>query len=111
MAARKMPARKIPARTVVGGYEHCVPARKMPARNAENGYEHCVSARETPARNVENGYEHGVSARNAESGYAHDEHDAFFTLCGKFNFITVRCYPGQIKADGGDQGKFDNGVC
>merc|ERR1712151_652754 len=27
-----------------------------------------------------------------------------------FNFIIVRCNPGQIKADGGDQGKFDDGM-
>ena len=28
----------------------------------------------------------------------------------KFDFIIVRCNPGQIKADGGDQQKFDDGM-
>ena len=31
-------------------------------------------------------------------------------MCKSFNAIIVRCNPGQIKADGGDQGKFDNGM-
>eukprot|EP00913_Durusdinium_trenchii_P023907 g22452.t1 len=42
--------------------------------------------------------------------YTHEEHDTFFTLCKKFDFIIVRCNPGQIKADGGDQQKFDDGM-
>jgi len=42
--------------------------------------------------------------------YTHEEHDKFFELCKKFNFIIVRCNPGQIKADGGDQQKFDDGM-
>merc|ERR1719168_72599 len=42
--------------------------------------------------------------------YIHDEHDEFFHVCKKFDFIIVRCNPGQIKADGGDQSKFDNGM-
>ncbi|CAJ1348552.1 unnamed protein product [Effrenium voratum] len=42
--------------------------------------------------------------------YTHEEHDAFFELCKNFNFIIVRCNPGQIKADGGDQQKFDDGM-
>merc|ERR1719229_13641 len=42
--------------------------------------------------------------------YIHDEHAAFFDVCRGFNFIIVRCNPGQIKADGGDQGKFDDGM-
>ncbi|CAE7245845.1 hace1 [Symbiodinium sp. CCMP2592] len=42
--------------------------------------------------------------------YSHEEHDKFFELCKSFNFIIVRCNPGQIKADGGDQQKFDDGM-
>jgi len=42
--------------------------------------------------------------------YTHEEHDKFFELCKSFDFIIVRCNPGQIKADGGDQGKFDDGM-
>merc|ERR1719456_177399 len=42
--------------------------------------------------------------------YVHDEHDTFFEVAKKFAFIIVRCNPGQIKADGGDQGKFDDGM-
>merc|ERR1719440_982011 len=36
--------------------------------------------------------------------YTHDEHDKFFEVAKKFDFLIVRCNPGQIKADGGDQG-------
>ncbi|CAE7307543.1 hace1, partial [Symbiodinium pilosum] len=42
--------------------------------------------------------------------YTHEEHDKFFEVCKNFNFIIVRCNPGQIKADGGDQQKFDDGM-
>eukprot|EP00418_Pyrodinium_bahamense_P091299 CAMPEP_0179039752 /NCGR_PEP_ID=MMETSP0796-20121207/15299_1 /TAXON_ID=73915 /ORGANISM="Pyrodinium bahamense, Strain pbaha01" /LENGTH=504 /DNA_ID=CAMNT_0020736087 /DNA_START=63 /DNA_END=1574 /DNA_ORIENTATION=- len=42
--------------------------------------------------------------------YIHEEHDAFFKVCKKFDAIIVRCNPGQIKADGGDQAKFDDGM-
>jgi hypothetical protein len=42
--------------------------------------------------------------------YTHEEHDAFFEVCKKFDYIIVRCNPGQIKADGGDQGKFDDSM-
>jgi len=42
--------------------------------------------------------------------YVHDEHDKFFEVCSAFDFLIVRCNPGQIKADGGDQGKFDDGM-
>jgi len=42
--------------------------------------------------------------------YLHQEHDAFFKVCEDFDAIIVRCNPGQIKADGGDQGNFDNGM-
>lgn len=38
------------------------------------------------------------------------EHDKFFELCKSFDFIIVRCNPGQIKADGGDQQKFDDAM-
>merc|ERR1719230_1400358 len=42
--------------------------------------------------------------------YVHEEHDKFFEVCKNFDFIIVRCNPGQIKADGGDQSKFDDGM-
>jgi len=42
--------------------------------------------------------------------YVHDEHDKFFMVCKQFEALIVRCNPGQIKADGGDQGKFDDGM-
>eukprot|EP00434_Breviolum_minutum_P028193 symbB.v1.2.024939.t4/scaffold2396.1/size80221/5 len=42
--------------------------------------------------------------------YTHEEHDKFFELCKSFDFVIVRCNPGQIKADGGDQQKFDDGM-
>lgn len=43
--------------------------------------------------------------------YTHEEHDKFFELCKSFDFIIVRCNLGRIKADGGDQQKFDDGMC
>jgi hypothetical protein len=42
--------------------------------------------------------------------YVHDEHDTFFEVCKNFDAIIVRCNPGQIKADGGSQQKFDDGM-
>jgi len=42
--------------------------------------------------------------------YVHEAHDLFFSIAAKFDFLIVRCNPGQIKADGGDQGKFDDGM-
>merc|ERR1719449_66115 len=42
--------------------------------------------------------------------YSHQEHDKFFELMGKFDAIIVRCNPGQIKQDGGDQQKFDDSM-
>merc|ERR1719313_1049265 len=42
--------------------------------------------------------------------YIHDEHDKFFEFCKLLDAIIVRCNPGQIKADGGDQAKFDDGM-
>merc|ERR1719502_953087 len=42
--------------------------------------------------------------------YTHQEHDKFFEVMGKFDAIIVRCNPGQIKADGGDQQKFDDSM-
>ena len=42
--------------------------------------------------------------------YTHEEHDKFFELVSKFDALIVRCNPGQIKADGGDQGRFDDGM-
>merc|ERR1719265_435845 len=42
--------------------------------------------------------------------YVHEEHDKFFDLMKSFDALIVRCNPGQIKADGGDQAKFDNAM-
>ena len=42
--------------------------------------------------------------------YVHEEHDKFFEVMKNFDAIIVRCNPGQIKADGGSQEKFDNGM-
>merc|ERR1719324_134164 len=42
--------------------------------------------------------------------YVHDDHAKFFEICKSFDALVVRCNPGQIKADGGDQGKFDDGM-
>merc|ERR1719284_1450861 len=42
--------------------------------------------------------------------YVHEEHDTFFAVMKNFDFIIVRCNPGQIKADGGDQSKFDDSM-
>jgi len=42
--------------------------------------------------------------------YLNQEHDKFFELMEKFDAIIVRCNPGQIKADGGDQQKFDDSM-
>jgi hypothetical protein len=42
--------------------------------------------------------------------YVHVEHVTFFEVAGKFDFLIVRCNPGQFKADGGEQQKFDDGM-
>jgi hypothetical protein len=42
--------------------------------------------------------------------YVHDEHDKFFEVIKGFDALVVRCNPGQIKADGGSQEKFDNSM-
>merc|ERR1719329_1016748 len=42
--------------------------------------------------------------------YVHQEHDKFFNVVKNFDAIIVRCNPGQIKADGGSQQKFDDGM-
>merc|ERR1719161_775540 len=42
--------------------------------------------------------------------YVHEEHDKFFEVMKNFNAIIVRCNPGQIKQDGGDQQKFDDSM-
>ena len=31
-------------------------------------------------------------------------------VCAKFDALIIRCNPGQIKDDGGDQKKFDDSV-
>merc|ERR1712113_155988 len=42
--------------------------------------------------------------------YVHSQHDAFFAVMQHMDAIIVRCNPGQINADGGDQNKFDNAM-
>jgi hypothetical protein len=42
--------------------------------------------------------------------YLHEEHDKFFEVCAKFDALIIRCNPGQINDDGGDQKKFDDAV-
>merc|ERR1711988_856118 len=42
--------------------------------------------------------------------YLHEEHDKIFDAIKQFDAIIVRCNPGQIKADGGDQQKFDDAM-
>merc|ERR1711988_639766 len=42
--------------------------------------------------------------------YLHEEHDKFFEVMKGFDAIIVRCNPGQIKQDGGDQKKFDDSM-
>merc|ERR1719473_1440239 len=42
--------------------------------------------------------------------YVHEEHYAFFQTVRQFDALIVRCNPGQIKADGGSQEKFDDGM-
>ena len=39
--------------------------------------------------------------------YVHAHHDLFFKTMEKFDALVVRCNPGQIKDNGGDQNKFD----
>merc|ERR1712060_634503 len=42
--------------------------------------------------------------------YVHGQHDVFVAVMEMMDAIIVRCNPGQIKADGGDQGKFDDAM-
>ncbi|CAK0868443.1 unnamed protein product [Prorocentrum cordatum] len=42
--------------------------------------------------------------------YVHEEHDTFFEVVKGFDALIVRCNPGQIKADGGSQEKFDDSL-
>ncbi|CAK0790737.1 unnamed protein product, partial [Prorocentrum cordatum] len=42
--------------------------------------------------------------------YVWQEHNEFMNVCKGFDFIIVRCNPGQIGADGGSQQKFDDGM-
>jgi hypothetical protein len=39
--------------------------------------------------------------------YVHEQHNKFFEICKGFDALLIRCYPGQILADGGSQGAFD----
>jgi hypothetical protein len=42
--------------------------------------------------------------------YVHEEHNTFFEVVKAFDALIVRCNPGQIKADGGSQEKFDDSM-
>ena len=42
--------------------------------------------------------------------YKYEEHDIFFAVCAKFDALIIRCNPGHICADGGDQSKFDDAL-
>jgi len=42
--------------------------------------------------------------------YVHAYHDLFFKVMAKFDALLVRCNPGQIQANGGDQQKFDDAM-
>merc|ERR1719456_884986 len=42
--------------------------------------------------------------------YVHGFHDLFFKVMEQFDALLVRCNPGQIKDDGGDQNKFDDAM-
>merc|ERR1711975_135492 len=42
--------------------------------------------------------------------YVHDQHATFFEVVSAFDALVVRCNPGQIKADGGSQEKFDDSM-
>jgi len=42
--------------------------------------------------------------------YVHEQHDIFFEVCTGFDAVIVRCSPGQIEADGGEQCRFDHGL-
>jgi len=54
-----------------------------------------------------NGFIHaGMSCQPIHYVYQH--HDLFFKVMEKFDAVKVRCNPGQIKDNGGDQNKFDN---
>merc|ERR1719380_406741 len=42
--------------------------------------------------------------------YVNKQHDDFFKVLECMDALIVRYNPGQIKADGGDQGKFDDSM-
>jgi hypothetical protein len=42
--------------------------------------------------------------------YVAEEHDKFLVVCKQFDALILRCPPGHIKADGGEQGKFDEAM-
>jgi len=39
-----------------------------------------------------------------------EDHDKIFEVLKQFDAVIVRCNPGQINADGGSQGKFDDAL-
>jgi hypothetical protein len=39
-----------------------------------------------------------------------EQHDVFFECCKGFDVLIIRCPPGQIRAAGGDQKKFDSAI-
>ncbi|CAJ1460630.1 unnamed protein product [Effrenium voratum] len=52
--------------------------------------------------------ENGMSCQIVN--YVKEEHDLFFKVLERFDGVIVRCNPGQITADGGDQNKFDESM-
>merc|ERR1719191_863905 len=42
--------------------------------------------------------------------YTHEDHDKTMEVLKNFDAVIVRCNPGQINADGGSQGKFDDAL-
>ncbi|CAK0795326.1 unnamed protein product, partial [Prorocentrum cordatum] len=42
--------------------------------------------------------------------YVDEEYDTFLKACSKFDFVIIRCSPGQINADGGNLDNVDEGL-
>lgn len=52
--------------------------------------------------------ENGMSCQIVN--YVKEEHQKFFNVLKRFDGVIVRCNPGQINADGGDQNAFDESM-
>jgi len=52
--------------------------------------------------------ENGMSCQIVN--YVKEEHQKFFNVLERFDGVIVRCNPGQINADGGDQNAFDESM-